>query len=337
MLQFAWGILKESRQVASAFVLVLLGVLLVGLLSLVVCLLFKSDRPASSLAAGLDRENLGGLPRDFAPENLDADLQLRKGAWVGNGPVRDRQLLNFAKSHKSIGFMVLNQAEVTGEGLAALAGHGLRKLELRDMDITVGMAEGISKISELESLQLNDQSVDDNVVSALTGPRSLAELGFRHSRVTAAGLRTICRTYPHLLDVSLVDCKNIDDKALRVFESQKQLKGLTVMYCPVTASSIVALVDALPVERIHIYQAGAVGQFLAGVKSRRLSKINLPGVVLKEKEVEILSRMKNLKNLVLDRPAGASKAQLDALQARLPHCTLELVVEPEKPEVGLVD
>lgn len=337
MLQFAWGILKESRQVASTFVLVLLGVLLVGLLSLVVCLLFKSDRPASSLAAGLDRENLGGLPRDFAPENLDADLQLRKGAWVGNGPVRDRQLLNFAKSHKSIGFMVLNQAEVTGEGLAALAGHGLRKLELRDMDITVGMAEGISKISELESLQLNDQSVDDNVVSALTGPRSLAELGFRHSRVTAAGLRTICRTYPHLLDVSLVDCKNIDDKALRVFESQKQLKGLTVMYCPVTASSIVALVDALPVERIHIYQAGAVGQFLAGVKSRRLSKINLPGVVLKEKEVEILSRMKNLKNLVLDRPAGASKAQLDALQARLPHCTLELVVEPEKPEVGLVD
>lgn len=337
MLQFAWGILKESRQVASAFVLVLLGVLLVGLLSLVVCLLFKSDRPASSLAAGLDRENLGGLPRDFAPENLDADLQLRKGAWVGNGPVRDRQLLNFAKSHKSIGFMVLNQAEVTGEGLAALAGHGLRKLELRDMDITVGMAEGISKISELESLQLNDQSVDDNVVSALTGPRSLAELGFRHSRVTAAGLRTICRTYPHLLDVSLVDCKNIDDKALRVFESQKQLKGLTVMYCPVTASSIVALVDALPIERIHIYQAGAVGQFLAGVKSRRLSKINLPGVVLKEKEVEILSRMKNLKNLVLDRPAGASKAQLDALQARLPHCTLELVVEPEKPEVGLVD
>jgi len=329
--------LKESRQLASAFVLGLLGVLVVGLLSLVVCLLFKSDRPASSRTAGADRDSLAGLPKDFAPENLDADLQYRKGLWVGNGPVHDRQLINFAKSHKSIGFMVLNQAEVTGEGLAALAGHGLRKLELRDMDITVGMAEGISKISELESLQLNDQSADDDVVCALSGPSSLAELGFRHSRVTAAGLSTVCRTYPRLLDVSLVDCKNVDDKALRVFESQKQLKGLTVMYCPVTASSIVALVDALPVERIHIYQPGAVGPFLARVKSRRLSKINLPGVVLKEKEVEILSRMKNLKNLVLDRPAGASKAQLDALQARLPHCTLELVVESEKPEVGLVE
>lgn len=315
------------------------GILLIVLTALLVCLMLKRESPASTSgsAAGSGGENPGGLPEDFAPEVLDADLQFRKGAWVGNGPVRDLQLINFGKSHRNIGFMVLNQAEVTGEGLAALAGRGLRKLELRDMEITADMARGISKISELEALHLNDQSVDDNVVNALSGPRSLAELGFRHSRITSAGVSSICRTYPNLLDISLVDCKNMDDRALKGFDRQKQLKGLTVMYCPVTADGVTALVDALPVERVHIYQPGLVGPFLDRVKSQRLCRINLPGVVLKEKELAKLSRMKNLKSLVLSCPAGASQAQLDALKARLPNCALELTVEREKPELGFVE
>lgn len=110
----------------------------------------------------------------------------------------------------------LSTTPITGTGLKYLRNADIKVLDLSDTKMSLAGYEELSKLTQLEKLSLSRTAVGDRE------------------------LRLVSKL-PHLNDLLLVNCKNVDDKCMDTISTMKSLKCLNVSYTRVTDAGMDAV------------------------------------------------------------------------------------------------
>lgn len=271
------------------------------------------------------------------PEELTAEFQYSQGWWVANGPADDDAMRRLTNKQRRINNVSMNQAAVSAKGLDELIGHQVQALDLIDSDIDVSMAKSISRFSGLKNLLLKDHCVSDEVMKAITGPRSLESLLLKNSPVTVAGLEHLPSVFPDLKSLTFMNCKNIDDSIIPVLVKCHKLESLEFIATSMTADGVVKLVSCLPIVHLSFEQHGRVDDLTDKLQGPKLTSLCLRGNVINDRVVARLCEMKRLKSLVLTQCSGLTNEQLTLLKEKLPGCKIRSGKEEAAPELGLVE
>lgn len=315
---------------------IILGIATLLVLALVatVAVLMQEPPQAPSLET-IKKQDIGKLP-----DELTADFQNTDGWWTANGPADDNAIRTLARKHSVLAKVRLNQAVLSAKGYEVLMGRHVDSLDVINSEINAGSVEVISRFSELKQLELKDQAVSDEVIAALTGPKSLERLYLETPSVTPAALKDLWSKFPELTCLALVNCKRLDDSVLPYLSKCRKLASLTLIVTPISADGVLRLLKHLPIVHlcVEFQDQGEQGAELVKLlPESKLTLLVLTRARIDEKVVSKLVSMKRLEKLILTRCPGLTPRHIALLKKEMPGCEIRAGSTEVSPEIGLIE
>lgn len=332
----------SNKQSASTGILIAIIVIVVIGLAATLAMIM-SDAPQQQKSDNLEKTNAATTARthvereSILPAELTAEMSFKDGSWQANGPVKDENLIQLAKTHKKLPVLYLNQSEITATGIAAVKGHGVRELEIIDSDIDAKMSASISQLDGLKKLFLKDNSVNDETMEALTGPHSVEALHFKGAMFTSNGLKNLYKAFPNLKQLVFINCPNVDDAMLPYMSNFKEIPQLAFMGTAVTPG-----VALQAMERLSSHTIGFRGihshKFVEGLKDNtKVIQIDLSGATFTDEGIDAVCSLKQARTLFLHGAIGLTAARAGKLRKNLPQCNIDMDDVNNSPEMGYFD
>ena len=194
-------------------------------------------------------------------------------AWPGTAPLEELHLLGTATGDGAVAGiarlarlkkLVLAESDVTGSGLAPLAGLALEELDLSATD--VGDDAPLERFTQLRRLSLRDTRISD-----LTPARKLAALGrlealdLARTRVSNAGIEFLGKlTALRELDLAYAE---LDDAGLASLGGLTRLESINLDSTHVTDASVPHLARLTRLRRIDLYHSLVTGTGVGKLKA----------------------------------------------------------------------
>lgn len=323
-----------STRDTGKFAAIILGGATVLVLALVATVAVLMQEPAQAPSQEtIKKQDIGKLP-----DELTADFQNTDGWWTANGPADDNAIRTLARKHSVLAKVRLNQAVLSAKGYEALMGRHLDSLDVINSEINASSVKVISRFPELEQLELKDQAVSDEVIAALTGPKSLERLYLETPSVTPVALKDLWSKFPELTGLGLVNCKRLDDSVLPYLLKCRKLASLTLIVTPISADGVLRLVKHLPIVHLCVeFQGEGAQELVRMLPEAKLTRFVLTGARIDEKVVSKLVSMRRLEKLILTRCPGLTPRHVALLKKELPGCEIRAGSKEDSPEIGLVE
>ncbi len=271
------------------------------------------------------------------PEELSAEFQFKGGWWIANGPADDSDLQTLAKNQKTILCLSLNQAAVTAKGLDALPGHGVQVIDIIDCDIDANMAKSLSRITGLTTLLLKERSVTNEVMNAFTGPHTLKTVLFKNVKATSEGFQNLPEQFPELEYLTFLSCLNIDDSVLPTLMKCRKLESLRIIATPISAKAVTHFAKQHSLKKLAFERQRDANELIENLQDSKVQHLCISGSRIDEDMISWLSKMKQLKSLVMADCEGLTAKHLALLKKKLPSCDIFTGKKENPPELGLVE
>ena len=175
-----------------------------------------------------------GFPTNDSLRSL-SKLEKMEELSLEESLVTDEGLVHL-KGLKSLRNLSLVDTKVTGSGLKDLPGS-IKKLRLWGCPVSDRTAEGLSKLTNVEELNLNQTEIGDNGLGHLAKLTKLRELRLKETKVTDAGMAQL-RKIENLEMLSLSTCRGITDKAVDEIVKMKNLKEIDLSFTNMTEAGL---------------------------------------------------------------------------------------------------
>lgn len=314
--------MPKSQYSKSQILIVVAAVVAMDLAMLAIFFIVRTDtKEDPTITASYKSLNKKLKLSSPLPPDLTADfLKSRDGHWIANGPVKDKELRELAAKQPVLDAVYMSGGEITADGLESLVGKNVRKLKIHYTPLDEKFAETISKLKELDRLDLREKSVDDDVVCHLTGLPKLNELLLKEARITKVGVQHIVSNFPQLGSVEITDDPNFDDECFFLLKGLKNLRRVHIDGTAVTEDAILSFLNTQKkIEDLGIADLHLDDQFVAKLPTN-LQGLDLSYNPITDASIETLGRMKNLVTFKIVGKTMVTTDGLQRLRKLLPGC-----------------
>jgi len=155
-----------------------------------------------------------------------------------------------AGGHQRLPFQPIGDRELA-QSLAASDPAAVTELMLRGSKATDAGIAGLSKFTNLRTLDLRDAGITDAGLKHVSGLKGLTELQLGRTNVSDEGMAALSRlTYLRILGLSET---KVTDKGLNALRSLNSLVDLTLLRTRVTDKGLLMLSDLPSLRRVHTY------------------------------------------------------------------------------------
>lgn len=171
---------------------------------------------------------------------------------LGSGNITDRGMAELGR---------FENAEIVSIGFASISGTSLRNLQslkklrelhLAKMTYSNDDLRHIASITSIQRLFLSrNKAITDDALRHLTR-LPLRSLDLSGTSITSAGVKQLVQ-FHHLTELSLSECKAVDDRAIEDLSTMKQLKGLDLLFSGISTEGCRTLRARLPGCRVIFF------------------------------------------------------------------------------------